>query len=120
MTIESLSAITLVTRDMARAFRFYQALGFELLRGDADATFASFKAGRQYLNLVRQEDSQAGGRWGRVIFYVSDVDATYRRALAHGITPEFAPRDAAWGERYFHVVDFDGHEISFAKPLGPS
>ena len=22
-----------------------------------------------------------------------------------------------WGERYFHIADPDGHELSFAKPL---
>jgi uncharacterized glyoxalase superfamily protein PhnB len=27
------------------------------------------------------------------------------------------PRDAEWGERFFHVTDPDGHEISFAWPL---
>ena len=118
MTIESLSAITLVTRDMARAFRFYQALGFECLKGGADTRFASFKTGAQYLNLVVKEGPEALGGWGRAIFYVSDVDAIYRRALAQGITPAFPPRDAAWGERYFHVVDLDGHEISLAKLLG--
>jgi uncharacterized glyoxalase superfamily protein PhnB len=27
------------------------------------------------------------------------------------------PADAPWGERYFHVRDPDGHELSFARPL---
>ena len=27
------------------------------------------------------------------------------------------PRNASWGERYFHLQDPDGHELSFAKPL---
>jgi uncharacterized glyoxalase superfamily protein PhnB len=26
------------------------------------------------------------------------------------------PRDAPWGERYFHMRDPDGHELSFARP----
>src|SRR5438094_9365715 len=26
------------------------------------------------------------------------------------------PRDAEWGERFFHVTDPDGHELSFAWP----
>src|SRR4030088_2749317 len=52
--------------------------------------------------------------WGRVIFYVADVDALYDRALAAGCQPTTAPRDAEWGERYFHLVDPDGHELSFA------
>ena len=29
-----------------------------------------------------------------------------------------APRDAEWGERYFHITDPDGHELSFARPVG--
>ena len=28
-----------------------------------------------------------------------------------------APADAPWGERYFHVLDPDGHELSFARLL---
>ena len=46
-----------------------------------------------------------------------DVDAVYERALAAGLQPSTHPRDAEWGERYFHIFDPDGHEISFAKPL---
>ncbi|MHC4164482.1 MAG: VOC family protein, partial [Planctomycetota bacterium] len=30
---------------------------------------------------------------------------------------EAAPADAEWGERYFHITDPDGHELSFARPL---
>jgi uncharacterized glyoxalase superfamily protein PhnB len=52
-----------------------------------------------------------------VIFYVSDVDLLYQQALARGLQPEFAPRDADWGERYFHITDADGHELSFARLL---
>jgi uncharacterized glyoxalase superfamily protein PhnB len=45
------------------------------------------------------------------------VDALYARAVARGLSPQFAPRDATWGERYFHLTDPDGHELSFARPL---
>jgi uncharacterized glyoxalase superfamily protein PhnB len=41
----------------------------------------------------------------------------YRRALAAGFSPSTTPRDAEWGERYFHLSDPDGHELSFARPL---
>ena len=27
------------------------------------------------------------------------------------------PRDGSWRERYFHMYDPDGHELSFARPL---
>jgi uncharacterized glyoxalase superfamily protein PhnB len=41
----------------------------------------------------------------------------HARAVAAGLEPKFEPRDAPWGERYFHLVDPDGHELSFARPL---
>jgi hypothetical protein len=27
------------------------------------------------------------------------------------------PQDASWGERYFHISDPDGHELSFPHPI---
>jgi catechol 2,3-dioxygenase-like lactoylglutathione lyase family enzyme len=115
--IESISAITLATHDMARAVRFYEVLGLERLYGDGEADFTSFKVGDGYLNIIAQPTGREWRWWGRVIFYVSDVDALYRRALDAGFRPEAAPRDAEWGERYFHLTDPDGHELSFARPL---
>jgi catechol 2,3-dioxygenase-like lactoylglutathione lyase family enzyme len=114
--VVSLSAVTLATRDMAHAVHFYEALGFPCKYGGPSEGFTSFEFGNTFLNLIADPRGPAGW-WGRVIVHVSDVDAMYSRALAAGITPEFAPQDAPWGERYFHVFDPDGHEISFAKPF---
>jgi catechol 2,3-dioxygenase-like lactoylglutathione lyase family enzyme len=118
--IESLSAVTLTVSEIGRSVRFYESLGFRLRPGPAVAGFASFVLGEGplcYLNLLEGPHDAIAG-WGRVIFYVGSVDAFYREALAAGHTPEFAPQDAPWGERYFHLLDPDGHELSFAKPLG--
>lgn len=114
--IESLSAVTLTTRDMARAVPFYEALGFPLNFGGPQEPFTSFAFGASFLNLIADSRGPVSG-WGRVIIYVSDVDGIYQKALAAGLRPEFAPSDAPWGERYFHIADPDGHELSFAKPL---
>jgi catechol 2,3-dioxygenase-like lactoylglutathione lyase family enzyme len=116
--IEAISAVTLLTADMQPAVAFYEALGFELLYGGSTAAFTSFAAGAAYLNL--QLDSGRAPEpsiWGRVIFWVDDVDAAYARAVEHGYATETEPSDASWGERYFHVRDPDGHELSFARPL---
>ena len=115
--IEAISAITLGTHDMARAVRFYGVLGFQLLYGGEESSFTSLRAGTGYLNLVSQPDERRWSWWGRVIFYVADVDALYERARAAGYRPASVPRDAEWGERFFHLVDPDGHELSFARPL---
>ena len=117
MSITGLSAITLATHDMSRAIRFYRALGFDIIFGAEDAQFTSLRAGDSYLNLIAQPNDRQWSWWGRVIFYVTDVDALYDNAVARGIQTDTTPRDAEWGERYFHVTDPDGHEISFAKPL---
>ena len=116
--IESISAVTLATHDMARAVRFYEALGFTVHHGGEAAAFTSLAAGAGYLNLIAQAADRAWSWWGRVIFHVADVDAFHRHALEQGLKPDFAPRDAEWGERYFHITDPDGHELSFARPLG--
>lgn len=115
--IESISAITLATHDMARAVRFYTILGFDLINGGEHARFSSFRAGSGYLNLTAQGEQRSRTWWGRVIFYVSDVDQLHARAVRGGLKPDTAPRDAAWGERYFHLTDPDGHELSFARPI---
>ena len=113
--IEGISAITLATHEMPRAVRFYRALGFEVLHGSEESSFTSFRAGAGYLNLIAQPAERRWSWWGRVIFYVTDVDALYERALAAGCQPTTAPRDAEWGERFFHLIDPDGHELSFAQ-----
>lgn len=115
--IERIGAITLATHDMGRAVAFYQALGFALKSGGASAMFTSFRAGDGFLNLTAAPAERHWSWWGRVIFQVADVDAMHARAVAAGLSPAFGPRDAPWGERYFHIIDPDGHELSFARPV---
>jgi catechol 2,3-dioxygenase-like lactoylglutathione lyase family enzyme len=115
--IEGISAVTLATHDMRCAVEFYRSLGFAMLYGGEAASFTSFRTGTGYLNLICRPDEQLWSWWGRVIFHVDDVDALYERALAAGCQPTTVPRDAEWGERYFHLTDPDGHELSFARPL---
>ena len=116
--IESLSAITLATADMGAAVRFYAAVGFRCVVGGADASFTTFRAGSSFLNLQLDPDhAPIAGIWGRAIFWVVDVDVTYAALSAAGYVAESEPTNAPWGERYFHVRDPDGHEISFARPL---
>ena len=116
--IRSINAVTFATSDMARAVQFYKALGFRISYGGETASFTSFRVGEGHLNLARTDDGEASlAATVRIIFYVDDVDAMYAHVLARGFRPETSPRDAAWGERYFHLTDPDGHALSFARPL---
>ena len=116
--IRSISAVTLATHDMARALQFYKALGFALRYGGDSASFSSLDAGgAASLNLIAEDDERRWSWWGRIIFHVNDVDALHALAIRQGLQPDAPPCDATWGERYFHLTDPDGHELSFATPL---
>jgi catechol 2,3-dioxygenase-like lactoylglutathione lyase family enzyme len=116
--ITGISAVTLAAHDMARALRFYRLAGFRVLYGGAEASFTSLAAGEgQYLNLIAAAADRQWSWWGRLIFYDDDVDGLHARFVAAGYAPQGAPRDAEWGERYFHIADPDGHELSFAWPI---
>jgi uncharacterized glyoxalase superfamily protein PhnB len=115
--ITGISAVTLATHDMRRAVGFYRLVGLPLLFGGEATSFTSFRAGDGYLNLIAQPAERQWTWWGRLIFYDSDVDGLHARLVAAGHRPEAPPCDAEWGERFFHIADPDGHELSFAWPL---
>jgi catechol 2,3-dioxygenase-like lactoylglutathione lyase family enzyme len=96
--------------------RFYKdVLGLEIVYGGERSYFTSLrtKDGDTILNL---EHGNASIQWGRLIFHVSDVDRFWAYLMEKGFHPD-NPHDASWGERYFHMPDPDGHELSFARPL---
>lgn len=112
-----IDAVTLLVTDMARSLRFYAVVGFDdVVHGGPGAPFTTLRVGGDYLNLSAAEGPPAGF-WGRIVFHVDRPDDVHAALLAAGEQPEMAPADAPWGERYFHVRDPDGHELSFATPL---
>jgi len=118
MDILSINAVTLATSNMEVAIKFYTTIGFELYHGGIDEMFTTFKVGEsQYLNLTCEKPNERVSWWGRLIFYVSDVDRLYEHIIKNELAPKFAPRDAVWNERYFHITDHDGHELSFAQRI---
>lgn len=116
MSVEQISAVTLAVGDMARSVDFYAKLGLKMKYGGKSSDFTSFYAGGGFLNLIREPGYKAKW-WGRLIFWTADVDSLYLDIVRKGLRPQAPPRDAAWGERYFHVTDPDGHELSIAKPI---
>ena len=103
---------------MARSFRFYhRILGLKLAYGGENATFSSFEVGDKYLNLQLVTRCQTG--WGRIILHCSDVDGMHRK-IKQQLANIDEPQDGPWGERFFHIRDPDGHELSIAKPIKKS
>lgn len=123
-----ISAVTLKTRDMRKSCSFYSRLpGFKLVFGGETDPFTTFEVqgSKMYLNLELANDPGTEMRqvdFGRIIFHTEDVDSLYRymkndRAITGAVTFETEPADAPWGERFFHVREPDGYQLSFASPL---
>mmetsp|Transcript_19443 Transcript_19443/g.24768 ORF Transcript_19443/g.24768 Transcript_19443/m.24768 type:complete len:125 (+) Transcript_19443:145-519(+) len=108
---KSINAITLAVKNMADSVNFYQAMGLTLTYGGNDADFSTLGLGGQdntfHINLFR--------------FKVEGEDATKNPDFTswgrYSFKPEMKPSDAPWGERYFHIRDPSGHELSFAKKI---
>jgi catechol 2,3-dioxygenase-like lactoylglutathione lyase family enzyme len=116
--VKHISAVTFAVRRMAASVEFYEKCGFEVIYGGSDAPFTSLQSGEAYVNLIDTPDYEFRW-WGRAIFHVSSADEQYRRVTAAGLSPHEPPKDADWGERFFHITDPDGHELSFAELLSP-
>lgn len=112
-----INAVTLAVADMDRALAFYRVLDMPIEFRADDGSFTSLRHGRNHLNLQRDPSHSPPHIWGRIILWVPDPDEVHRRLTAAGYRTENEPQDASWGERYFHVRDPDGHELSFARLL---
>lgn len=113
----SLNAITLNVSEMEKSVHFYKdLLGFKLIYGGYHNTFSSLELSGSFINLSLREGPIMSG-WGRFIIHVEDVDAMYAALKDTGVFIEDKPKNAVWNERYIHLKDPDGHDLSLAKPI---
>ena len=126
MKVTKISAITLRISDMKKSVDFYSKIpNFKIVYGGSDSQFTSFlidDASKSYLNLRINEVAAEDTHWSRIIFYVDDVDELFNymendETISRLGNLESKPVDAAWGERFFHVLDPDGYKLSFATPI---
>jgi hypothetical protein len=89
------------------------------LRDLSDFFFSSLRTNRAEYPILNLEQGPSVSGRGRMILYVGDVDAFWKYLKERGFDPA-TPRDASWGERYFHMPDPDDHELSFACSLRPA
>jgi catechol 2,3-dioxygenase-like lactoylglutathione lyase family enzyme len=116
---QRVSVITLGVRDLPRARRFYEDLGWRTrARPDDDVVF--FQAGGLIVALWDREklaaDSEAadGGGWGGItlahnVRSPAEVDTVIEQARAAGATIPRAPGETFWGGYSGIFVDPDGH-----------
>ena len=79
MTVEKISAVTFRVSNMEASVHFYRdALGMEVLYGGEDSGFSSLRASDAESAILNLEVGELVTRWGRLIFHVADVDASWR------------------------------------------
>src|SRR5215210_4054866 len=145
MKVYRVSAITLKVKDMEKSSSLYSKIpGFRLTYGGKPSDhFTTFEIGeggnaKIYLNLELIEDNE--GRpddfskilnlgktrdcedFGRIIFYTENVDRLYSymkqdEYISKHIVIENEPTHASWGERFFHIREPNGYQLSFAQAL---
>lgn len=136
MKVYRISAVTLIVKNMEKSCNFYcQIPGFKVVYGGSSGdTFTTFEIGehitKMYLNLELSiarsnhsgSDRKRRQHFGRIIFHTEDVDKLYSYFkgninISSLISFENEPTNAAWGERFFHIREPDGYQLSFAEPI---
>jgi catechol 2,3-dioxygenase-like lactoylglutathione lyase family enzyme len=131
MRVYHISAVTLKVNEMEKSCKFYSKIpGFKLVYGGTrDDTFATYQIGERnkktYLNLELAEETPERlviTDFGRIIFHTESVDELYLymkrdEDISRSVVFESKPADAPWGERFFHIREPSGYQLSFAKPL---
>ncbi len=124
---QRVSLVTLGVRDLARARRFYQALGWTGTSPDDDVVF--FQTGGSILalwdrgKLAADSGVEDAGGWGGVtlahnVGSAAAVDAVMAEAEAAGATIARAAGEAFWGGYTGVFVDPDGHPWEVAHNPG--
>jgi uncharacterized glyoxalase superfamily protein PhnB len=119
----------IVCRGAADAMAFYtKAFGAkERVRmpgPDGQVMHAEMRIGDSMIMLGDENPQQGatapqtvGGTAVHIFLYVPNVDKTFAQATAAGATPELAPTDMFWGDRYCKLSDPYGHKWSLATHI---
>ena len=115
----------LVCKDAAKAIDFYsRAFGAqETVRmpgPNGRIMHAEVKIGDSMLMLSDENPDRGAvapsgkGRATSLMFYTSDVDAVFKRAIDAGASSIEAPTDMFWGDRMGNLMDPFGHQWAIA------
>jgi len=122
-----LSALGIVTADMAESVRFYRLLGFEIPDPSPDHLDTTLPNGVRLMfdteGVIGSFDPEwrrANGNQLSLAFECggpAEVDEIYHRVVAAGFTSRKEPWDAFWGQRYAQLEDPDGVPVDLFAPL---
>jgi catechol 2,3-dioxygenase-like lactoylglutathione lyase family enzyme len=86
---------------------------------DCKSSAADFSSNNKF-NV--REKTKGRENFGRIIFHTENVDRLYSymkhdEYISKSIVFENEPTNASWGERFFHIREPNGYQLSFAQPL---
>src|SRR5262249_44192399 len=113
MNIKSVSGFSCAVKDLKKTAAFYEALGFDIRRREAN--FITAYSNWYWIELAaigkdeRAKAAPAKGKGGGILIYMSvdDVDGFYKFVKSKGIKPASEPKDQPWGNREFMMRDPD-------------
>ncbi len=131
-----ISAVTLIIKNMDKSCSFYSNIpGFKLIYGgSSNDSFTTYQFGK-YKNITKlnlelkklsddnlDQDNNNNNHFGTIIFHTDNVDRLYsyfknNKSISNIIFIENEPVNAPWNERYFHIREPDGFQLSFAQPI---
>jgi catechol 2,3-dioxygenase-like lactoylglutathione lyase family enzyme len=87
---------------------------------DDDCKSSAADFGNNKFNV--REKTKGRENFGRIIFHTENVDRLYSymkhdEYISKSIVFENEPTNASWGERFFHIREPNGYQLSFAQPL---
>jgi hypothetical protein len=106
---------------------------FEIGKGSMSTTYLNLELieeegeegendGSHFYKKSNVEKAKLNEDFGRIIFHAENVDGLYSymkqdEYISKSIVFENEPTNAPWGERFFHIREPNGYELSFAQPL---
>ena len=124
MKIKSVSGVTCLVKNLARTAKFYEALGFEIRKREAEHITAYSNWFWIDFRLIARESrpefkkaAQGSGKPAGPFLHLSvdDVDAFHKELRARGLKPAGEPQDRPWGDREFILRDPDGYNLVIFK-----
>jgi len=116
MLNSTINLLTIRSRDIDRAVRFYEALGLSFQKhshGQGPQHYCSDNAGVAF-EIYPLEPGKLPTTDTRLGFAVSSLKIATSRLSALGARLIVPPTDSSWGRRAV-VVDFDGHRVELTS-----
>ena len=107
----NLNQVTVYSKDVERAVRFYQKLGL-LLIVDSRPRYARFECPDGDSTFSLHETDEVLSNAGIVLYFeCEDLDKKVSELKSKGIDFELEPTDQTWLWREAHLRDLDGNRI---------